>query len=89
MQLKLQKSGQEIEVFAEETNGILTIAVKDHGIGIPKEEINKIMQPFYMIDKSRTRKAGGAGLGLALCLKLQDYTEPDSKLKANLERVLA
>ncbi len=36
MQLKLQKSGQEIEVFAEETNGILTIAVKDHGIGIPK-----------------------------------------------------
>ena len=68
--IKASKSGQEIEVFAEETNGILTIAVKDHGIGIPKEEINKIMQPFYMIDKSRTRKAGGAGLGLALCSEI-------------------
>ena len=33
-------------------------------------EINKIMQPFYMIDKSRTRKAGGAGLGLALCSEI-------------------
>ena len=35
-----------------------------------------------MIDKSRTRKAGGAGLGLALCPKLQDYTEPDSKIES-------
>ena len=33
-------------------------------------EINKIMQPFYMIDKSRTRKAGGEGLGLALCSEI-------------------
>ena len=74
--IKASKSVQEIEVFAEETNGILIIAVKDHGIGIPKEEINKIMQPFYMIDKSRTRKAGGAGLGL--CSKWKDYTSQTS-----------
>lgn len=87
--IKASKSGQEIEVFAEETNGILTIAVKDHGIGIPKEEINKIMQPFYMIDKSRTRKAEEQVWDWRYAPKLQDYTEPDSKLKANLERVLA
>lgn len=42
------------------------IEVQDFGRGIPKEEQEKIMEPFYMIDKSRSRKNGGAGLGLAL-----------------------
>ena len=39
----------------------------DCGRGIPKDELEKITQPFYMVDKSRSRKMGGAGLGLALC----------------------
>lgn len=42
------------------------ISVTDHGAGIPKNEMDRIMQPFYMVDKSRARKAGGIGLGLAL-----------------------
>jgi len=46
------------------------ISVKDFGRGIPKEEINKITEPFYMLDKARTRKHGGAGLGLALCAEI-------------------
>lgn len=43
-----------------------TIEVQDYGIGIPKEEKDKILEPFYMVDKSRSRKKGGAGLGLSL-----------------------
>lgn len=42
------------------------IEVQDFGQGIPKEEQEKILEPFYMVDKSRSRKSGGAGLGLAL-----------------------
>lgn len=42
------------------------ICVQDFGTGIPEEEKEKILEPFYMIDKSRSRKNGGAGLGLAL-----------------------
>jgi signal transduction histidine kinase len=42
------------------------ISVTDHGKGIPPDEIGKITQPFYMVDKSRSKKAGGIGLGLAL-----------------------
>lgn len=42
------------------------IEVQDFGKGIPIEEQEKIMEPFYMVDKSRSRKSGGAGLGLAL-----------------------
>lgn len=42
------------------------IEVQDFGRGIPVDEQERIMEPFYMIDKSRSRKNGGAGLGLAL-----------------------
>lgn len=42
------------------------ICVRDFGTGIPEEEKERILEPFYMIDKSRSRKSGGAGLGLAI-----------------------
>lgn len=41
------------------------ILVRDAGCGIPEEEVHKICEAFYMVDKSRSRKQGGAGLGLA------------------------
>ena len=40
--------------------------VQDRGCGIPQDEINRITEPFYMVDRSRSKKAGGMGLGLAL-----------------------
>lgn len=43
------------------------IIVKDNGCGIDTKEINKIKEAFYMVDKSRSRSVGGAGLGLAIC----------------------
>jgi signal transduction histidine kinase len=43
------------------------ISVQDDGAGIPQEEIGKITQPFYMVDKSHSQSEGGSGLGLALC----------------------
>ena len=42
------------------------LSVRDEGIGIPAEELDTITEPFYMVDKSRSRKEGGAGLGLSL-----------------------
>lgn len=43
------------------------IMVKDDGQGIPEDEVKKIMQPFYMVDKSYSQSVGGSGLGLAIC----------------------
>lgn len=43
------------------------IQVTDDGHGIPREELGKITEAFYMVDKSRARKEGGAGLGMAIC----------------------
>ena len=44
--------------------------VEDHGCGMTREQIARAFEPFYKADKSRTRAAGGAGLGLALCRKI-------------------
>lgn len=44
--------------------------VEDHGIGMSEEAVRRATEPFYMEDKSRSRKKGGAGLGLALCSEI-------------------
>ena len=46
------------------------IQVADTGKGIPSEELGRVTEPFYMVDKSRARSQGGAGLGLALCSRI-------------------
>ena len=46
------------------------VTVADQGRGIPAPELEKITEPFYMVDKSRSRAEGGAGLGLALCKEI-------------------
>lgn len=46
------------------------IKVVDNGRGIPEDEISRITEAFYMVDKSRSRKEGGAGIGMALCKKI-------------------
>lgn len=46
------------------------IVIRDNGRGIPKAELNRITEAFYMVDKSRSRKQHGAGLGMALVAKI-------------------
>lgn len=43
------------------------LAFKDYGVGIPKEDLDKIKEPFFMVDKARDRAKSGVGLGLAIC----------------------
>lgn len=64
---KASKEGQEIALLGKTDGERYCFSVSDCGRGIPKDELEKITQPFYMVDKSRSRKMGGAGLGLALC----------------------
>ena len=66
---KAADSGQVV-LSGKSTEGGYRVTVADQGRGIPEGELNKITEPFYMVDKSRSRAEGGAGLGLALCKKI-------------------
>lgn len=59
---KASQPGQTVSLTADAAG----FTVRDHGCGIPREEIERITEPFYMVDRSRSKKQGGVGLGLAL-----------------------
>ena len=54
-------------ICRRQKSGSILLGVADAGIGIPAEAVSRVTEPFYMVDKSRARKSGGSGLGLALC----------------------
>lgn len=58
-----------------ESNVVLHFSVSDTGVGIPKQRLEKIFQPFEQADGSTTRKYGGTGLGLSICKRLVDLME--------------
>lgn len=60
------------------------IRIRDNGRGIPQEEIDRITEPFYMVDKSRSRKEGGAGLGMSLCQRILQLHGGNWKMKSAL-----
>ncbi len=64
---KASEADGDIFLTGESDGDTYRFSVQDHGRGIPRDELNKITEPFYMVDKSRSRKQNGAGLGLALC----------------------
>lgn len=60
------------------------IRICDNGRGIPQEEIKRITEPFYMVDKSRSRKEGGAGLGMSLCQLILQLHRGSWKMRSTL-----
>ena len=65
--IKASAPGQEVSVTAGVEDGCCTLSVSDHGSGIPADKIALVTEPFYRVDKARSRRQGGAGLGLSLC----------------------
>ena len=64
--IKYNFSGGTVTVTATQQNSQLHLTVEDTGNGIPEELKERIFEPFFRLDKSRSRKLGGVGLGLAL-----------------------
>lgn len=81
---KASETGQSISVLGKKLDNRYAIYIIDNGRGIPEAELDKIMEPFYMVDKSRARSQGGAGLGLALCHKIADIHGGDIGIKSVL-----
>lgn len=67
----LEENGQ-ISATGYQKDHQYVIEIKDNGKGIEQEDLTRIMEAFYMVDKARTRKHGGAGLGLAIAKEIVD-----------------
>ncbi|AST07052.1 two-component sensor histidine kinase [Anoxybacillus flavithermus] len=65
-----RESRKEIHLFVYEENGKANIVIQDFGIGIPQEDIPYVFRRFYRVDKARSRKQGGNGLGLSIAKRL-------------------
>jgi two-component system, OmpR family, sensor histidine kinase VicK len=68
--LKYSPEGGTITFSVKEKNGFIEISVSDQGLGIPKENLDKIFERFYRVDKARSRQMGGTGLGLAIAKEM-------------------
>ena len=64
--IRYSKKGDTVEIKTEHTPDAIDLLVIDHGIGIPAEDINRIFERFYTVDKARSRDSGGTGLGLSI-----------------------
>jgi two-component system phosphate regulon sensor histidine kinase PhoR len=69
---KYSQGPAKIVVRLAEREGALRLTVADQGIGIPKENIDHIFDRFYRVDKVRSRRVGGSGLGLSIVQTIID-----------------
>ncbi len=81
---KAMDKGGNIYLMSQMTDEGCRIKILDTGRGIPDEEIEKITQAFYRVDKSRSRAQGGVGLGLALCNEIVQLHHGSMKFESRI-----
>ncbi|BCZ45936.1 two-component sensor histidine kinase [Clostridium gelidum] len=82
----IKASGNNSKIYLKvcDLNNKTSISIIDSGSGMAKEHLDKIWQAFYVVDKARTRKSNGAGIGLSICKKIAEVHNADIKINSEL-----
>ena len=83
--LKASLPGGIVEVSGKLLEDGYQFRVKDYGVGIPEEEVKRVTEAFYMVDKSRSRSKNGAGLGLALCVEILRLHDSELTIESKVD----
>ena len=81
--IKYNHSGGQVTVTADRKEKHVYLSVEDTGTGIPEELKERVFEPFFRVDKSRSRELGGVGLGLALVREIVRVHDGSITVKAN------
>lgn len=65
-------NGRPVDVTVETSAGAAIVSVADDGVGIPEEDLGRVFEPFFRVDRSRTKTTGGFGLGLSICKRIME-----------------
>lgn len=83
--IKYNNPGGIVEVMITSVGEDFILAVKDNGMGIPKESVTRVFERFYRVDKGRSKKMGGTGLGLAIVKHIVQYYQGGIDLKSEID----
>lgn len=84
--IRYNKPNGKVEVSIRENNENVVFMVSDTGIGISGENINRIFERFYRVDKSRSKQTGGTGLGLAIVKHIAEQMNAQIQIDSELEK---
>ncbi len=76
------RQAQPVEIALACEAAYIELTIRDFGVGIPSAEQEKVFEPFYRVDKSRTKKTGGYGLGLSLCQQIMQAHGGEIRLQS-------
>lgn len=71
--VKYSQDNAIIEIDVKEVSKYICVSIRDNGMGISKEDLKRIFDRFYRVDKARSREMGGTGLGLAIASEIMEY----------------
>lgn len=80
--IKYTKENGNIKIYVGFVYNDAYIKVIDTGIGIPEEDLSRIFDRFYRVDKARTREMGGTGLGLSIAKEILDKNDGSIDIKS-------
>jgi signal transduction histidine kinase len=61
-----------VDLSARQADGSVIVRIRDDGMGIPESQMSSVFEPFFRVDRSRSKKTGGYGLGLSICKRITE-----------------